>query len=70
VPFSIIVEQKKTNFFSFESEEPPAEDVAFRVATGDRNGLFVVRIFVQDPAYRKRITRTLERSTCRTTGVS
>jgi hypothetical protein len=32
--------------------------------------LFVVRVFVQDPAYRKRITRTLERSTCRAAEVS
>jgi hypothetical protein len=25
----------------------------------------VVRVFVQDPAYRARITRTLERSSCK-----
>jgi uncharacterized membrane protein len=70
VPFSIIVEQKKTNFFSFEAPAAPAEDAAFRVTTGDRSGLFVVRVFVQNPAYRKRITRTLERSTCKPANVS
>jgi uncharacterized membrane protein len=70
VPFSIVVEQKKTSLFNFESAERPPEDAAFRVSTGDKSGLFVVRVFVQDPAYRKRITRTLERSTCRSTGVS
>jgi uncharacterized membrane protein len=67
VPFSIIVEQKKTNFFGFEPAEAPTDDAAFRVSTGDRSGLFVVRVFVQNPAYRKRITRTLERSTCKPT---
>lgn len=70
VPFSIIVEQKKTSFFSFEAPGAPAEDAAFRVTTGDRSGLFVVRVFVQNPAYRKRITRTLERSTCKPANVS
>jgi uncharacterized membrane protein len=65
VPFSIVVERKKARLFTFESEEEVPEDAAFRVATGDRSGLFVVRVFVQDPAYRTRITRTLERSTCR-----
>jgi uncharacterized membrane protein len=65
VPFSIVVERKKASLFSLESETPP-EDAAFRVVTGDRSGLFVVRVFVQDPAYRSRITRTLERSTCKT----
>jgi uncharacterized membrane protein len=70
VPFSIIVEQKKTSLFSFEASEPPVEDAAFRVSTGDRSGLFVVRVFVQDPAYRARITRTLERSTCKAATVA
>lgn len=70
VPFSIVVEQRKTSFFEFASEDVPSEDVAFRVSTGDNNGLFVVRIFVQDPAYRKRITRTLERSTCGSSGAN
>jgi uncharacterized membrane protein len=65
VPFSIVVERKKTQLFTFESEDEAPEDAAFRVATGDRSGLFVVRVFVQDPAYRTRITRTLERSTCK-----
>ena len=65
VPFSIVVERKKAQLFNFESEETAPEDAAFRVATGDRSGLFVVRVFVQDPAYRARITRTLERSTCK-----
>lgn len=65
VPFSIVVERKKARLFDFESEEEAPEDAAFRVATGDRSGLFVVRVFVQDPAYRARITRTLERSTCK-----
>jgi uncharacterized membrane protein len=70
VPFSIIVEHKKTNLFSFDAPEEPPEDAAFRVATGDRRGLFVVRVFVQNPAYRQRITRTLERSTCKPANVS
>jgi uncharacterized membrane protein len=70
VPFSIIVERKKTSLFSFEAPEAPPDDAAFRVATGDRRGLFVVRVFVQNPAYRKRITRTLERSTCKPANVS
>ena len=65
VPFSIVVERKKARLFDFESEEEAPEDAAFRVATGDGSGLFVVRVFVQDPAYRARITRTLERSTCK-----
>ncbi len=65
VPFSIIVERKKARLFTFESEDAAPEDAAFRVMTGDRSGLFVVRVFVQDPAYRARITRTLERSTCK-----
>lgn len=65
VPFSIVVERKKVQLFTFESEDTVPEDAAFRVATGDRSGLFVVRVFVQDPAYRTRITRTLERSTCK-----
>ncbi|HEY7766252.1 MAG TPA: DUF1254 domain-containing protein [Aestuariivirgaceae bacterium] len=65
VPFSIVVERKKTSLFSLESAETPPEDAAFRVLTGDRGGLFVVRVFVQDPAYRARITRTLERSSCK-----
>lgn len=68
VPFSIVVEQKKASLFSLETAERAPDDAAFRVATGDRSGLFVVRVFVQDPAYRKRITRTLERSTCRPAG--
>jgi uncharacterized membrane protein len=70
VPFSIIVEQKKASFFNFDAPETPSEDAAFRVSTGDRSGLFVVRVFVQDPAYRTRITRTLERSTCRPANVT
>lgn len=65
VPFSIVVERKKVNLFSLDSAETPPEDAAFRVLTGDRGGLFVVRVFVQDPAYRTRITRTLERSSCK-----
>lgn len=65
VPFSIVVERKKASLFDFESEDEAPEDAAFRVTTGDRSGLFVVRVFVQDPAYRARITRTLERSTCK-----
>jgi len=65
VPFTIRVEQKKSSLFSLSSEEAPTEDAAFRVTTGDGEGLFVVRVFVQDPAYRKRITRILERSTCK-----
>jgi uncharacterized membrane protein len=69
VPFSIVVERKKGSLFSFESEEPPPEDAAFRVSTGDSSGLFVVRVFVQDPAYRQRITRTLERSSCKQASV-
>ena len=47
VPFSIIVEQKKASLFSIEAPEEPPDDAAFRVATGDRRGLFVVRVFVQ-----------------------
>jgi uncharacterized membrane protein len=70
VPFSIIVEQKKTSLFSIEAPEAPPDDAAFRVATGDRRGLFVVRVFVQNPAYRQRITRTLERSSCKPANVS
>lgn len=65
VPFSIVVERKKASLFSLDSAEAPPEDAAFRVLTGDRGGLFVVRVFVQDPAYRARITRTLERSSCK-----
>ncbi len=65
VPFTIHVEQKKPALFTFASEEAQPEDAAFKVSTGDSKGLFVVRVFVQDPAYRKRITRILERSTCR-----
>src|SRR5688572_15635082 len=65
VPFSIVVERKKASLFDFESEDAAPEDAAFRVTTGDRSGLFVVRVFVQDPAYRARITRTLERSSCK-----
>jgi uncharacterized membrane protein len=70
VPFSVIVERKKASLFSFDAPDAPPEDAAFRVSTGDGSGLFVVRVFVQDPAYRKRITRTLERSTCRAAEVS
>jgi uncharacterized membrane protein len=70
VPFSIMVEQKKGSLFNFDAPEAPSDDAAFRVSTGDRSGLFVVRVFVQDPAYRKRITRTLERSTCKAARVS
>jgi uncharacterized membrane protein len=66
VPFTIHVEQKRPALFTFASDEQPPEDAAFKVSTGDSKGLFVVRVFVQDPAYRKRITRVLERSTCRT----
>lgn len=65
VPFSIQVEQKKPSLFAFVSDESPPEDAAFKVTTGDAEGLFVVRVFVEDPAYRARITRILERSSCK-----
>ncbi len=65
VPFSIVIERQKSKLFGDEPEEQLVQDVAFKVATGDSRGLFVVRVFVQDPAYRARITRILSRSTCR-----
>ncbi|MDP9137212.1 MAG: DUF1254 domain-containing protein [Pseudomonadota bacterium] len=71
VPFSIIIERQKSKLFGEEPEEEPiVQDAAFKVATRDRSGLLVVRVFVQDPAYRTRITRVLGRSTCRSAGKS
>jgi uncharacterized membrane protein len=70
VPFSIVIERQKSTLFGEDPEEQAAQDVAFKVATRDSRGLFVVRVFVQDPAYRARITRILGRSTCRSAGKS
>ena len=70
VPFSIVIERQKSKLFGDEPDEQVVQDVAFKVATGTTRGLFVVRVFVQDPAYRTRITRILERSTCRSAGNS
>jgi uncharacterized membrane protein len=68
VPFSIVIERQKSKLFGEEPDEATVQDVAFKVATRDATGLFVVRVFVQDPAYRARITRILGRSTCRSSG--